>query len=321
MPLTLVTPKAGRSPHYRVRGTYLGTYVDRSAKTSERKLAQKFLAKVKEEIERGAYAKPSDPIFSLAVAAYIDAGRSEAFLDPLLGYFQDKPLAQIGQRELDEAAVKLFPNATPATRNRQVYTPVIAVLRHAGVKQEFSRPKGSGGKPRTTFLTIEQVERLFNAASVIDREFASFIVFLCYTGCRLSEALNLQASDVNLKEGWAHVRDGKTGARMVFLPPTVVAAMAELPLDKRVRAFRFGKNGRLYQLLAKSAKAAKVIIPDRVAFHIFRHTYGYLMKKAGADLVGTGAWKSEKAASVYKHVQVTEEAKKAALLPVIRRAK
>ena len=65
---------------------------------------------------------------------------------------------------------------------------------------------------------------------------------------------------------------------------------------------------------------ANIAIPDRVAFHCFRHTYGAWMRRyAGSDtagLVGTGAWKSRQAAAVYEHVEVSEEAKKAAMLPV-----
>jgi hypothetical protein len=56
MPLTLVPPKAGRTPNYHVRGTYLGVAVNRSAGTSEKRLAAKIKRRIEDEIERGAYA-------------------------------------------------------------------------------------------------------------------------------------------------------------------------------------------------------------------------------------------------------------------------
>ena len=34
-----------------------------------------------------------------------------------------------------------------------------------------------------------------------------------------------------------------------------------------------------------------------------------------SGLVGTGAWKSPRGAAIYEHVEVSEEAQKAALLP------
>jgi integrase len=64
-----------------------------------------------------------------------------------------------------------------------------------------------------------------------------------------------------------------------------------------------------------------VPIPDRVAFHLFRHTWATWMRRyAGMDtagLVETGAWKSRVSASVYEHLDATVEGRKAALLPTM----
>jgi hypothetical protein len=52
---------------------------------------------------------------------------------------------------------------------------------------------------------------------------------------------------------------------------------------------------------------------------IFRHTYAtWMRREAGLDtkgLVATGAWRDRKSADRYEHVVVSEEARKAALLP------
>jgi hypothetical protein len=65
---------------------------------------------------------------------------------------------------------------------------------------------------------------------------------------------------------------------------------------------------------------AEVELPERSAFHIFCHTYAtWLRREAGLDtkgLVATGRWKDRKSADRYEHVIVSEEAKKASLLPV-----
>jgi integrase len=90
------------------------------------------------------------------------------------------------------------------------------------------------------------------------------------------------------------------------------------------RVFRLTKCGRIYTWLDASAKAAGVVIPDRVAFHLFRHTWATWMRRyAGMDtagLVETGAWRSRVSASVYEHLDATEEGRKAALLPVMETA-
>jgi hypothetical protein len=71
-----------------------------------------------------------------------------------------------------------------------------------------------------------------------------------------------------------------------------------------------------------SAEAANVTLPEREAFHIFRHTYGSWMRRYGRvdpkGLVATGAWKSEQSASRYAHAVVSEEAQKSDMLPKIK---
>jgi hypothetical protein len=109
----------------------------------------------------------------------------------------------------------------------------------------------------------------------------------------------------------------------VHLPPVVVAALANVELVEDRTVFRLSKTGHLYDLLTEAARTAGVTIPERVAFHIFLHTYGAWMRRyAGMDtagLVATGAWKSRQAAAVYEHADVTEEARKANLLPVVKK--
>jgi len=318
--LKLFPPRKGYSSHWRIRGTYLGQYVNRSAQTGDRKVAVKLLKKWREDIERGAYARPDDPTFASAALSYMQAGGERRFLAPLLEHFGERLLAQIGQSEVDAAAVALFPEATAATRNRQVYSPISAVLRHAGITMGLRRPKGSRGESRLSWLSQQDAFALLAAAGELHERFGALCSFLLYTGCRLSEGLRLQTADIDLAANFAYVRRTKNGdPRPVHLPPVVVAVLANVNLGSHT-AFGFAKSGRLYELLDEATQRAGVLLPERVAFHIFRHTYGAWMRRyAGLDtsgLVGTGAWKSRQAASVYEHVDVSEEARKADLLPI-----
>ena len=87
--------------------------------------------------------------------------------------------------------------------------------------------------------------------------------------------------------------------------------------------FGFAKSGRLYTLLWDACERAKVTIPAGVAFHAFRHTWAAWMRRYGSldtsGLVGTGRWKDRKAAAVYEHVEASEAARRADLLPRRRR--
>ncbi len=129
-------------------------------------------------------------------------------------------------------------------------------------------------------------------------------------------------NDVRLTDGFAYVPDTKNDdPRAVFLPPVAVAALGNVE-QRGVNVWRFAKGGHLYSLLKVVAIRAGVGLPERSAFHIFRHTYATWMRRyAGLDtkgLVATGAWKDRKSADRYEHVQVSEEARKAAMLPTRR---
>ena len=145
MPLKLVAPKAARSPNWRIRGTYLGITIDRTTGTPNRALAQKILKTVREDIERGRVTRAGEPNFASAAMSYLDTGGDPRFLGPLNRWFAETPLSQIDQASVDAAAVGLYPDASPATRNRQVYTPLMAVLNHAGATLRVRRPKGAAG--------------------------------------------------------------------------------------------------------------------------------------------------------------------------------
>jgi integrase len=321
MPLKAIPPRPGKTPYWSIRGTYLGVYVDRSAKTRSGAVAKKLLHKWEREIERGEFAERAEPTFASAALSYMAAGGERLFLAPLLNHWGEKPLREIDQAAIDTAALALYPTARAATRNRQVYTPVSAILKHAGIDHRLKRPKGSAGTPRTRWLWPEQAEQIFEAAEKVDAEFAVFLHFLCYTGLRLSEALRLQVSDVRLAEGFAFVTDTKNGEpRPVHLNAHVVATLASHPqgLDRTGALFRFRKNGRLYNLLkATKLKAGEGL--EWVTFHTFRHTWATWMRRFGnidtAGLVATGAWKDRKSAARYEHVVVSEEARRADLLP------
>jgi integrase len=329
MPLKLVPPRQGKSPNWTIRGTYLKHHIDRTTGTPDKKLAAKILAQVQREIECGAFARPDEPTFAGAALKYLDRGGEGRFILKLAEHFGETPLSRIDQAAIDEAAAALYPRASTATRNRQVYTPVSAVLKGAGFAAAIRRPKGAQGARRLYFLTPDQASRLLAAAAAHDAEFGLFLTFLLYTGCRLSEALAITTPRVNLNEAWAYTPQTKNGdPRLLHLPPVLVAALANHPrgVDHQGRLFRFGKNGRLYSWLDEAARAAGVEIPPRVAFHAFRHTWGAWMRRYGGldttGLVATGAWQSRQAAAVYEHAQQSEEAKRADLLPdVLRRKK
>jgi integrase len=330
MPLKLREPQAGRTPYYQIRGTYLGVRVEQSTGTSNRKLASDILRQKREDIERGAVARPGEPSFAEAAINYMTAGGEAQFLAPIIRHFGTLALPAIDQAAIDRAAAALYPNATPATRNRQVYTPISAVLKRAGIERAVKRPIGWRGQRRTGWLTKEQVFALLAATDHIDatpesrREYRALLVLLCYTGMRLGDALGLEQANVDFKQRTALLPDTKNGRpRLTYLPKHVADDLKGLPETKTGRVFRFHNGGWLRGLFKQAAELAKIELPDRVAFHILSHTWATWMRQYGkldtADLLATDRWADEESARQYAHVVVSDIAKRADLLPVPKR--
>lgn len=343
MPITLKPPVKGRSKFYRVRGTYLGVRVDRTTETTEERAAKVILKRWKEEIERGTYShgipraetvkRPAT--FGDAAIAYIDAGGERAFLGPIIELngpmgLRDKALTEIDQISIDRCAAMLYPKATAATKNRQVYTPVSAVLKRAGIEKRILRPAGWRGRKSVSWLTPEQAFALFAAADQHSAEFGLFLKLLCYTGMRLGEAINIKIGDIDISNAIIYLPQTKNGdARTVYLTKDLVAALANHPrgLDrpKHSRLIRFHVGGRIRTMLAEAMEAAGLSFPRRQrGFHLFRHTWATWMRRYGgldtSALLETGAWRDRSSAARYEHLDVTEEARKADLLPTPSRA-
>jgi integrase len=333
MPFKLVPPRAGKTPYWSVRGTYLGCYVNRSSGSREKAFAEKLLTKLKRDAERGVLSGPKAVGFAAAAAAYMKAGGDGKYLAPLIKHFLHTPIADIEQVMIDDAAVAIYPEATAATRNRQVYTPISAVLKRAGIENKIKRPKGWRGRKLTHWLAPEQARRVFKATARIKApadtklKFRAYLRMLCYTGMRMSEPLKLAKSDVDLKTATASLRDTKNGRpRLVYLPPVVVKDLRQLPggFEGTGRLFSFHAGGRLRDLLKITLAEAGVVLPRRVAFHVFCHTWATWMRQHGGldtfDLVRTDRWADPQSADRYAHVVVSEQARRADLLPGAKKA-
>jgi integrase len=328
MPWKLVPPRKGKTPYWYIRGKYLGIALDDSTGAAEERAARRILKTWREQAERGEFRKkpivePAPATFLSAAVAYLQAGGERQYIRPILDKWGERPLADIDQIAIDALAAELYPSATAATRNRQVYTPISAILKRAGIDRKIMRPKGWRGTKRTFWLRPEPTFRVLEEAASLDREFAILCTLLNYTGLRLGEALDeMTCERIELRREFAYVGDTKTNEpRAVYLPPIVVAALADHPrgLNRTGRLFRFHDGGRLRGMLKEACRRAGVTLPRRTAFHVFRHNYGTWMRLyGGVDSLGltrTGAWADPASVARYAHSEATAEARQAANLP------
>jgi len=263
MPLKLVRPRSGKSPNWTIRGTYLHIYVDKSCGTHQRSVARAILKDLKGRIERGEYpphgpeAQPNAPTFLTAAVTYLEAGRRPRYVARLIRHFGETPLTEIDQAAIDKAAVALHPAATPATRNCGVYTPVAAILHHAGVDIKLRRPKGAKGRVVTDYLTPADAFAIISAAETVDPELALLLKFLLYTGVRLGEALALSWDTVSLEERSARIlRSKNEDPRELLLRDDLCEALRG-HAKANGRVFRFHQGG-MAQGAARARQARRL---------------------------------------------------------------
>lgn len=227
MPLKLYK----RGEAWWIRGSHLKQTLRRTTGTNDKEAAEAILAKIIAEITSDAvYGKKARITFDHAVKSYMKSGGDDRFLGQptddgptgLLGHFYSVALKDIQQNDLDAAAVKLYPTALPETKNRQCYTPFIAVWNHA-VKNGWaevrlwSRPKKPKGtnvvrlKSERSGQRPVDYERAAKFVAAMSPAPAMLLTALFYTGLRPIEAFALEAADVNLAARWLVVRRSKTG--------------------------------------------------------------------------------------------------------------
>jgi integrase len=320
MPLDL--KRRPKSPYWIIRGSLRGYRVEESTGTSDKRIAEEILAKRQAEIlEQSVYGRRATETFANAALSYLQQGGSKRFTAAVISHFGTTPLAKIDQDALDRGAKKLYPNASPSTRNRQFYAIASSILHHAARRgwcpsPIIERPSTPPGRIR--WLTIDEADSLITACS---DHLRPLVIFMLYTGARTGEALWLDWRDVYLNR--AHVSFPKTkngDARGVPLHPRAVAALANLK-GRTGEVFR-RPDGKPYSR-PKSADDTSAGTRIKTAFkaacrragivdfhpHDCRHTFAtwhYTENRDIGGLMKLGGWKSERMVMRYAHVNVGE---------------
>lgn len=228
MPLTLKQ----RGKVWWIRGTVHGQAVYESTGSHSKEVAEAI--RVKREaglVSDHVFGPKATRTFAQAVESYLLAGGENRFLGAeledgtrtgLLGHFYSWRLNDITQNDLDEAARTLLPNAQPETRNRQVYTPFVAVWRHAAKNlwcdaRLWSRPKKPKGtnvvrlKPKRSGTAPVEYERAAAFVAAMSPAPAMLMTALFFTGLRPIEVFAIEATDVDIAKRWLVIRTSKTG--------------------------------------------------------------------------------------------------------------
>jgi integrase len=226
--LSLKLVKRQGSDHWYVRGTVRKQSVFESTGTDDKKAAQSILTKrAARLLEDSVYGKESSLTFFEAAVSYMAAGGSPRFLGEeingkwtrLLGHFETKILHTITQDDLNAAAEKLYPNTQYDTRNRQCYTPFIAIWNHAlpNNPRNWKRPKKPKGtnvkrlKPIRAGTKPVSYQRASEFVLAMSPANAMVMTGLFYTGMRPIELFVLDDGMVDIVGRWITLANSKIG--------------------------------------------------------------------------------------------------------------
>ena len=288
-----------------LRGTVKGVRVYETTGTSNADRAEEIRIKRENEIlHRTIHGDRGGHTFAEAALMYLDRpgglpDTEARYVFPLVDHFGQLTLDKIDQASTDRYVAERHPSAKPSTILRSTLTPLTSILNHAhGLAwcdaPKFRRPKQPPG--RTKWLTEDQAEQLIGATAP---HFRPFVIALIYTGARVSEALYLDWTDIDLHRRAVTFRDTKNGeTRTVPLHERAFLALANLPhregavflTQRGVPYSRRSMGGGQIQTAWRGACKRAGLSGFRA--HDCRHTFASWLVMAGtplrtvADLLG-----------------------------------
>jgi Phage integrase family len=130
MPLNIKRRK-DRSGVYYYSGTIAGHRLRGSTGTTDRDEAARVASKIETKHRDSHTAEPHEVLtFPQAVALYLKAEKPAKYLKKIVAYWKDTLVKTMNPGAIKQSAIDLYPDASGATRNRQVITPTLAVINH-----------------------------------------------------------------------------------------------------------------------------------------------------------------------------------------------
>ncbi len=305
--------------NYYLRGSVAGQRIYKSTGTDQRRLAEAQRIRLESELlERRAFGRAATVTFAEAALTYIESGGETRFLGRVVEYFgPDTLLRDVDNEALNKAARVLFPEAAPATIDRQLVVPVSAVVRLAaedGLCELRKFRRRAKDRARVRWLTPEEAERLIAAARELAPHLIRPLGILLGSGARTGEALALQRATFHAATGEAFIEETKNGEpRMIRFPRRALDMICEGDLPElgpichtpkgRPYVIRQNGGGQIAGAFARCREAAG-LGPD-VTPHVLRHTWAtwfYAQTRDFGALMDLGGWKKSDMANRYRKI-------------------
>ena len=151
---------------------------------------------------------------------------------------------------------------------------------------KIHRPNNAKKLPNV--LSKEEVFRIIDAATNLKHK--TLLALIYSSGLRISEALNIKATDIDSERMLIHIKNAKGKKdRYTLLSSKVLGLLREYYSLYKPKTFLFeGQNGGQYnsrsaQLVLQEC-VAKVGITKRISLHTLRHSFATHLLESGTDL-------------------------------------
>jgi len=249
-----------------------------------------------------SHARNDVPTFTTGAESYIHHGGEGRYLPPIVEYFgDDRPLASITPFDIKQMALALYPTQSNATRNRSVLAPARAVMIHSyerGWCPLMRLPRFKQEPPKRKIPASIPWLQIFVRQCDIDRlpHLAGLVMFMSLTGARVSEAIELRWSEVDLMQRRSVLLKTKTSSNSKRgLTDAMAKRLLQLAVDTQPddRVFRYRSRFSVNERIAAVCRRAG--ISYKSAHLCGRHSFATNAMAMGADLkeaMDAGNWKS-----------------------------
>ena len=278
--------------------------------TEAREIVRQFDAEYIEALKREPEKAASVDVmtFADAVGIYVKSGNSGQYLDRIIEIIGLKAAKDIGQEDCLEVVARIYPNCKPTTTNRQVWTPINAVLRFVGLRPELKRPKGHDRLPTIDRTSIPPEGWFAAVLPHLSPSKRALMLLISLHGLRIGEAIKRTPADVDAKRWTLTLPKTKDGKPYVIkLSDPVIDALKSYKWRDGPWLFGTSQRSNISRDFRKACEKAGA--PTFGTHRIGRHSFATKVLEEGKSLPylkRAGRWASLKAVERYAHLASSE---------------
>ena len=283
-----------------------GKRIRRALKTRDPRRAEEARAAIEARLWKiGLYGADHVITFDECALAYAQDGGETRFILPISKALTGRRLKDITPADIRAAAKAAYPNASPATLNRQAITPARAVI-------NYGHAQGWCSVIRVKAFPVARPKRQAVGRAYLDTlrphlpgPMFALLLFLHTTGRRIGDALSLTTADVDLQRMRAVIHDTKNGDPAIAVLTAEVAQLLAEIMPQLGPVFPYAARSSIYATLRRACKSAGL---EYLGTHqLGRHSYATTLHNAGwgsKAIAEAGGWKSVRlVAETYEHPQ------------------